>query len=349
MREHRLTANRTVSSSVFLRVALLRIALLLIVLMIAAPVSALTSTSKVTAPSPKIVVEGVEVTFSADTGIPFVDANGRTQVPLRKVLETYGAKVAWQSKSQRIDIAFGNQTIALTIGSNRIASAQGDVTMDTVPMLKNGKVYLPIQPVIKTLSGYVNWRPDLKVVALTSNPEAMPLVKWVFSSDGNHPWEGKQIVVRLNEAAAPITVANFLALVQKGFYEKTPIHRIASVNSAIVIQGGDPTGTGAGGPGTTIVGEFKANKIDNPIKHLTGVLSMARSSSYNSAGSQYFICVGDNPFLDGQYAAFGEVIEGMDVFLSIAKLTVTEKNRPIENLWISDVARIEDLSGNAKK
>lgn len=119
------------------------------------------------------------------------------------------------------------------------------------------------------------------------------------------------IAVELYPDVAPNTVNNFISLVKSGFYDNNTIHRC---QAGFVIQGGDPTGTGSGGPGYSIKGEFAANGFKNDLKHTTGVISMARASNnYNSAGSQFFIMLGDASSLDGDYAAFGKVIAGLEV------------------------------------
>ncbi len=126
---------------------------------------------------------------------------------------------------------------------------------------------------------------------------------------------GGIIRAELYPEIAPITVENFVSLTKKGFYDGLTFHRIIR---GFMIQGGDPKGNGTGGPGHTIKGEFAANGVKNNLKHTRGVLSMARSAMPNSAGSQFFIMHADAPHLDGQYAAFGKVIEGMDVVDAIA-------------------------------
>ena len=124
------------------------------------------------------------------------------------------------------------------------------------------------------------------------------------------------IVVHLREDVAPITVANFKNLVSSGFYDGLTFHRIYP---GFMIQGGDPAGNGTGGSSQTIKGEFAENGVENPLSHKRGVISMARSTSYNSASSQFFIMHADNPeSLDGKYAAFGEVIFGMETVDGIA-------------------------------
>ena len=131
------------------------------------------------------------------------------------------------------------------------------------------------------------------------------------------------IKLELDEGTAPITVANFIKLAQDGFYDGLTFHRIMD---GFMIQGGDPLGNGSGGASKQIKGEFAANGWDNPISHQKGVISMARAASFDSASSQFFICVGDASFLDGQYAAFGHVTEGLEIVEQIAK-----DARPIDN------------------
>ncbi len=136
---------------------------------------------------------------------------------------------------------------------------------------------------------------------------------------------GKQIKLSLDESAAPITAANFKELVAKGFYDGLCFHRVIE---GFMIQGGCPLGTGTGGSGKNIKGEFLANGVPNPIKHKRGVISMARAANPNSASSQFFIMHRDAPHLDGQYAAFGKVEEGMDVVDEIATTPTNFSDRP---------------------
>ena len=136
---------------------------------------------------------------------------------------------------------------------------------------------------------------------------------------------GKEIKLELYPEVAPLTVENFIKLVKEGFYDGTIFHRVIS---GFMIQGGDPEGTGMGGPGYSIKGEFSANGVKNDLKHTRGVISMARSANPNSAGSQFFIMHADAPHLDGQYAAFGKVVEGMDVVDEIAATPVNFADRP---------------------
>jgi len=134
------------------------------------------------------------------------------------------------------------------------------------------------------------------------------------------------IKAELYPEIAPNTVNNFISLIRKGFYDGLIFHRVIP---GFMIQGGDPEGTGMGGPGYGIKGEFYMNGFKNDLKHTTGVLSMARSQRPNSAGSQFFIMVDDAPHLDGQYAAFGKVIEGIDVAQAIVSTRRTWGDRPV--------------------
>lgn len=139
---------------------------------------------------------------------------------------------------------------------------------------------------------------------------------------------GKKIKAELYPDTAPETVANFEKLVKSGFYDGLIFHRVIE---GFMIQGGCPDGTGMGGPGWTIKGEFAKNGFKNDLKHTRGVLSMARSMMPNSAGSQFFIMHQDAPHLDGQYAAFGKVVEGMDVVDEIAGTKTDYNDRPLED------------------
>ncbi len=138
---------------------------------------------------------------------------------------------------------------------------------------------------------------------------------------------GRLIKVELYPEIAPNTVNNFIYLVKKGFYDDLTFHRVIK---GFMIQGGDPNGTGTGGPRYRIRGEFSANGFENGLKHTRGVISMARSRHPDSAGSQFFIMHGNAPHLDGQYAAFGKVIEGMDAVDEIANGYVDYEDRPQE-------------------
>ncbi|WBW97900.1 peptidylprolyl isomerase [Oceanirhabdus sp. W0125-5] len=139
---------------------------------------------------------------------------------------------------------------------------------------------------------------------------------------------GKTMKAELYPEIAPNTVNNFISLVKKGFYDGIIFHRVIP---SFVIQVGCPEGTGMGGPGYSIKGEFNANGFKNDLKHTEGVLSMARTNDPNSAGSQIFVMVGNAPHLDGNYAGFGKIIEGMDVAMEIAATKTDRMDRPYED------------------
>ena len=138
---------------------------------------------------------------------------------------------------------------------------------------------------------------------------------------------GKVMKAELYPEIAPKTVENFVSLVKDGFYDGLIFHRVIP---GFMIQGGCPKGNGTGGPGHNIVGEFAMNGYKNDLKHTTGVLSMARAMHPNSAGSQFFIMVADAPHLDGQYAAFGKLIEGIEVVDKIASVRTDYLDKPLE-------------------
>ena len=146
--------------------------------------------------------------------------------------------------------------------------------------------------------------------------------------------DGGVIKAELYPEIAPISVNNFISLINKNFYDGLIFHRVIR---GFMIQGGDPEGTGCGGPGYSIKGEFSQNGVENNLKHTEGVLSMARSMAPNSAGSQFFIMHKTSPHLDGSYAAFGKVIEGMDIVNKIAETATDYADRPLEDQRMKSV------------
>ena len=146
--------------------------------------------------------------------------------------------------------------------------------------------------------------------------------------------DGDIIKIELDEEAAPKTVANFKKLVQEHFYDGLTFHRIIP---GFMIQGGDPDGNGMGGSDENIVGEFASNGYENPLKHTRGVISMARAMDPNSASSQFFIMHEDAPHLDGEYAAFGKVVEGMEAVDKIANTPTDGMDRPTTPVIIQSI------------
>lgn len=154
-----------------------------------------------------------------------------------------------------------------------------------------------------------------------------------FEMENGHTFKAE-----LYPELAPESVGNFVELVKSGFYDGLIFHRVIP---GFMIQGGDPTGTGMGGPGWHIKGEFLQNGVNNPIKHTRGVISMARAMDPNSAGSQFFIMHQDAPHLDGQYAAFGKVVAGMDVVDKIAAVATDWNDKPKTPVRMKTVELIE--------
>ena len=159
----------------------------------------------------------------------------------------------------------------------------------------------------------INYKEDTNELELPQYETQNPVVAMYIENYGS-------IVMELYPDIAPNTVANFISLVKKGFYDNNTFHRLVP---GFVLQGGDPTGTGTGGPGYTIKGEFSANGYENNLKHEKGIVSMARTSNSNdTAGSQFFIMLDKSEYLDGQYAAFGKIIDGWS---NIEKIVTNEK------------------------
>ncbi|NLM05241.1 MAG: peptidylprolyl isomerase [Clostridiales bacterium] len=146
--------------------------------------------------------------------------------------------------------------------------------------------------------------------------------------------DGSQMKAELYPEIAPNTVNNFISLIKKGFYNSLIFHRVIP---GFMIQGGDPKGIGIGGPGYSIKGEFSSNGFKNDLKHTKGVLSMARTMDPDSAGSQFFIMVADAPHLDGEYAAFGKVIEGIEVTDKIVSVNRNHHDKPLEDQRMLEV------------
>ncbi|AXI09217.1 peptidylprolyl isomerase [Oceanobacillus sp. 143] len=160
-----------------------------------------------------------------------------------------------------------------------------------------------------------------------SDVEENPVVTIIMEND-------QQIVLELYPETAPNTVANFISLAEEGYYNGLIFHRVIP---QFMIQGGDPEGNGAGGPGYGIKGEFSSNGFENELIHERGVISMARSSAPDSAGSQFFIMVADSPHLDGEYASFGKVTDGMEVADNIVSVERGAADKPLEDQKIKTV------------
>ncbi len=169
-------------------------------------------------------------------------------------------------------------------------------------------------------------------MAFVRSEEKTNFVKFVMEN-------GKEMIVELYPEIAPISVKNFQKLVDGGFYNGLIFHRVIP---GFMIQGGCPQGRGTGGPGWTIKGEFAANGVKNDLRHTRGVLSMARSMAPDSAGSQFFIMHDDAPHLDGNYAAFGKLLEGIEVVDEICEVMTDFSDRPVEDQKMKEVYFVKE-------
>ena len=192
-------------------------------------------------------------------------------------------------------------------------------------MIMNKKKIL-ISGVLLSVLSLVGCSSNNKTTDVTS-PKESPVATISIKDFGD-------VEVELYPNIAPNTVNNFISLANSGFYDGTTFHRVIK---DFMIQGGDPEGTGMGGPGYSIKGEFSANGVVNDLAHTDGVISMARSYDNDSAGSQFFIMTSDSPHLDGQYAAFGKVIDGMDVVYEVENTETGANDMPIETVTIESV------------
>ena len=305
----------------------------------------------------KIVVDGNEIIPTDANGNPvepFI-MDGTTYLPVRAVANAFGKEVGWDDTTSTVyleaQLAESNNVVGtyvmvnpdpasterftLILKENNKASIsdgydtahitwyQSGNTITLVPPSGNGDSITLIIDGDRLISGEEGDEGAfIKAVSLP-NPMAQVTMKTVTvdKTDANKPIvtiemeNGGIIKAELYPDVAPITVENFISLIEKGFYDGLTFHRNIP---GFVIQGGCPVGNGTGGPGYTIKGEFSSNGVKNDLKHTRGVLSMARAQDPDSAGSQFFIMHADAPHLDGEYAAFGMVIEGMDVVDNIA-------------------------------
>lgn len=198
------------------------------------------------------------------------------------------------------------------------------------------KILMLILSAVMLMTVFVGCDEEAKDAVVTENDDGVKIVDNVVHGE---------ITLELYKDIAPITVDNFVGLAKDGFYDGLTFHRIYE---GFMVQGGDPEGTGAGGSGKEIKGEFSANGVENTLSHTRGVISMARGShSMDSASSQFFICHQDSLFLDGQYAGFGKVIDGMEVVDALATVETVygmsgEKTTPVHKQYIKTVKVLEE-------
>ena len=246
---------------------------------------------------------------------PPIIQEGRTLVPLRVIFEALGATVDWEQSTQTVTAVRDGVTVTMQIGSSVFYRNGQEFTLDVPARVVNNRTLVPARAVAESFGADVQWNQEAQTVFITTSEiaqgqETHDTVRATIVME-----DGGIIVLELYPHLAPQSVSNFVYLAQEGFYDGLKFHRIIS---GFMVQGGCPFGTGTGGPGYTIKGEFALNGIENDLKHERGVISMARSNAFDSAGSQFFIMHDDVDSLDGQYAAFGRVAEGMEVVDRIA-------------------------------
>ena len=218
-------------------------------------------------------------------------------------------------------------TQKIEVITNAITIMVNGKTVEADNILYNGTTYVPLRAVSELLDKEVDFKKETKTVKINDLKmiddkihKQNPVVTMTMES-------GQQIKMEIYPEIAPNTVDNFISLINQGFYNGLNFHRVIP---GFMIQGGNPAGNGSGGPGYGIQGEFAQNGIENDIIHTRGILSMARSQNPDSAGSQFFIVVEDSLSLDGAYAAFGKVIEGMDVADQIVTVETDRNDKPLE-------------------
>lgn len=266
------------------------------------------------------------------TNVAPISKNGTTLVPIRLISENLGAKVDYDAVTKKISITSNATSIELFVHSTT-AHINGKPTHLTMaPEIVSNTTMVPIRFISENLNCKVEWDQASQVVKITSIStnlaSSLPVAILKVKDYGT-------ITLELYPEMAPNTVNNFIFLANNGFYDGLIFHRVIA---DFMIQGGDPSGTGAGGPSYSIAGEFASNGfITNTLSHTKGIISMARTSDPDSAGSQFFITSADSTFLDGEYAAFGKVISGLDVVDAISVVKTNSQDAPLTPIQIESI------------
>lgn len=274
-----------------------------------------------------VIVDGTTISFDAEPEI----INDRTVVPMRAIFEALGAEVEWNEGNRTITSTKGDTTIRMQIHNTSMSVNRKEVTLDQVPVIRNDRTLVPVRAIAESLDCDVSWYGDSKTVLIMGNAKGSVVNAKIKVKDYG------EISLALFENTAPVTVENFKNLVNSGFYGNLIFHRV--INNFMIQGGGyDLSFTEKEAP--MIKGEFGSNGVNNGLKHTRGVISMARQGqdhddvvAKDSASSQFFIMHKDSPYLDGEYASFGIVTEGMDIVDAIASV----KTGIIENLGMSDI------------
>ncbi|MEG0353937.1 MAG: peptidylprolyl isomerase [Cellulosilyticaceae bacterium] len=259
---------------------------------------------------------------------PPIQENGTILVPLRLISEELDALVSYDESTQLITISKDNTLIKLTLGSTKATCNGIPTTLSLAPKLVNGVTMVPIRFISENLDCIVDWDPTTQSITVQEKTSVLPIATLTITGLGT-------IQVELYPSLAPNTVNNFISLSNQKFYDGLTFHRVID---DFMIQGGCPLGNGTGGPGYSIPGEFSRNGFtDNTLSHTPGVLSMARSNMPNSAGSQFFIMTSHSSHLDGDYAAFGKVISGMEIVDQIKTLPTDIMDKPLVPIVIESI------------
>ena len=261
--------------------------------------------------------------------------NGTTLVPLRLISENLNAHVSYEKETKTISIISKNTSIHLTLENKKAIVNEDTILLSMAPISINGTTMVPLRFISENLDCKVNWDAKNQHITITSlnteeqtNNSTLPTATIIVKDYGT-------ITLELYPDIAPNTVNNFIFLANNHFYDGLTFHRIID---DFVIQGGDPLGTGTGGPGYTISGEFSSNGFSsNVLSHTKGIISMARSYLPDSAGSQFFITCADATYLDGQYAAFGKVLTGLDVVEALSNVSTNVNDAPLSPIIIESI------------
>jgi peptidyl-prolyl cis-trans isomerase B (cyclophilin B) len=261
---------------------------------------------------------------------PIID-NGRTLVPLRAVIEAFGARVVWYPEDQVVAAQAEDTIILLLIGDTIAYTGNAgdsnvdhltEITLDTPAKIVEGRTLVPLRFIAEAFSCRVSWKEASRTISITTlNKLEENKVNITIEMQ-----DGGKIKAELYPDIAPITVANFEKLINEHFFDGLIFHRVIS---GFMIQGGGFNEKLEQKQADSIKGEFASNGVENPLRHTRGVLSMARTMIRDSASSQFFIMHQDAPHLDGEYAAFGKVTEGMDVVDNIASSATNAQDMPV--------------------
>jgi len=261
--------------------------------------------------------------------------NGTTLVPLRLISENLNATVSYDNKSKVISITSNDTSIRLTLEKTEATVNEDVISLTIAPISINGTTMVPLRFIGENLNCKISWDAKNQLIAITSLNDkvqsivsSLPTATLVVKDYGT-------ITLELYPNMAPNTVNNFIFLANSGFYDDLTFHRIID---DFMIQGGDPLGTGMGNPGYSIAGEFSSNSFStNTLSHTKGIISMARSYLPDSAGSQFFITSADATYLDGQYAAFGKILTGLDIVETLSDVSTSANDAPLNPVVIESI------------